>query len=267
MHRIAIFSDVHGNASALMAVLHDIDQQGGITQIIFAGDACLFGPRPKMCQELLDNRSITCLVGNTDLWILEPPPIEESFDNHRREQLANVHRWCQWTADKIGLEGRKWLEYLTSTFELRISPKNDGGDDLLIVHANPLDLMQIVFPSEDEQLRRYGSVRQSDGDLDPLLHEVHASMLAFGHIHIPFRRRWRQLNLVNISSVSLPGDGDPRAKYAILTWHAGSGWAADLRRVDYDNDDEIAAYERYQPPGWEKSVELLRTRGCIPQVV
>ena len=77
MHRIAIFSDVHGNASALMAVLHDIDQQGGITQIIFAGDACLFGPRPKMCQELLDNRSITCLVGNTDLWILEPPPIEE----------------------------------------------------------------------------------------------------------------------------------------------------------------------------------------------
>ena len=43
--RIAVFSDVHGNLSALEAVLEDIKSQS-VDEIVFAGDLCMVGPRP-----------------------------------------------------------------------------------------------------------------------------------------------------------------------------------------------------------------------------
>lgn len=57
-------------------------------------------------------------------------------------------------------------------------------------------------------------------------------MLAFGHVHVPFVRRWRERLLVNVASAGLPLDGDQRAAYAILTWD-GTRWRVEHRRVYY----------------------------------
>ena len=43
--RVAIFSDVHGNLTALQAVLADIEKQSP-DYMAFAGDLCVFGARP-----------------------------------------------------------------------------------------------------------------------------------------------------------------------------------------------------------------------------
>jgi hypothetical protein len=45
--RVAVIADIHGNQTALEAVLHDMAQQPPIDQTVIAGDLCLNGPRPK----------------------------------------------------------------------------------------------------------------------------------------------------------------------------------------------------------------------------
>ena len=45
--RVAILSDIHGNAEALDRCLDDLQARGGAEVLVAAGDLCLDGPKPK----------------------------------------------------------------------------------------------------------------------------------------------------------------------------------------------------------------------------
>ena len=250
--RIAVFSDVHGNLTALDAVLNDIASKN-VDQVVFAGDLCLVGPRPMECLRRIQDSNITGIYGNTDDWILgrQTPP----------QPLAAL---AQWTLAQLSRAEQSWLN--TLAFSQRISPTDYARDDLLIVHANPVDVNQIIFPTEQEQLARYGRVRQTDVELGELVTEVKAAVLVFGHLHIPGERKWDQLRLINISSVSMPGDGDSRAKYGIFSWQ-NDAWTFERQVVSYDIEKELDAYKQTQPPGWLKMVETVESEGYFPQKV
>jgi hypothetical protein len=74
------------------------------------------------------------------------------------------------------------------------------------------------------------------------------------------------MRLVNVSSVSLPGDGDPHAKYALLSWN-GRQWSAQHRQVQYPIAPLTEAFSANQPPGWETAVRQLVSEGMIGQTV
>jgi predicted phosphodiesterase len=265
--RIAVFSDVHGNLTALDAVLEHIREQPEIDQIIFAGDLCLFGPRPAECLARIEETGIGAIYGNTDQWIAQtqPPAAPQEMPEAEQESWRrHIGELCHWTAEQLGSMGLAWLRVLP--FDRRASPTVYAQDDLLIVHANPVDVSQVIFPSEADQKQRFGRVRQPDSELGPLLQDTLTGVLAYGHLHIPGVRRWRNLTLVNVSSVSLPGDGDPRAKYALFTWQP-DGWAVEHHYVDYAIEAEIQAYQAAQPPRWETAVAQLKESGAIPQNV
>ena len=99
--RVAVFSDVHGNLSGLKAVLDHIETQPKVDRVVFAGDACLFGPRPLQCVNELRNRNINCLVGNTDAWILQPPALDDGLDDSIRQKRVEIGEFCNWTLEKI----------------------------------------------------------------------------------------------------------------------------------------------------------------------
>lgn len=262
--RVAIFSDVHGNLTALEAVLQDIDEQD-VEHIVFAGDLCFLGPRPQACLDLLRSREdIAAIYGNTDEWIEGPPLLSDDIEDEERQRRQRIHDLATWTRETLSAMDRAWLRELP--FHRRISPTVNPGDDLFIVHANPVDVNQLIFPPQETQEAMYGKIRQSNSALRPMLEDVACGVLAFGHLHIPFVRRWNDLVLANISSVSVPGDGDPRAKYAILSWE-GDAWHIVHRRVDYAVESEIEAYGNARPPGWKQSVETLQTDGMIQQKV
>ena len=265
--RIALFSDVHGNLSALRAVLADMDLQDEFDQVVFAGDLCLFGPRPQATLHLLRQRSMPAIVGNTDEWIRNPPPLPESLPPAERPARQRLRDLCRWTEEQLDAESLNWLDDLRSAFQIRLTPSSDPADDLLIVHANPLNLLDVIFPSIERQMELYGRVRQIDDDLLPLLENEAARAIAFGHLHIPGLRLWRDKKLINASSVTLPGDGDGRARYAILSWIAGAGWTAEFVRVDYSIAGEIEAFKKQRPPGWQQQVEQLETLGYVPQLL
>jgi len=263
--RIAIFSDVHGNLTALQAVLAAIEQEDA-SDVVFAGDLCVFGPRPEACVDLLANYEpeIAGLYGNTDRWVDGPPLLSDDIEEEERERWQHVDDVVSWTRERLPAMDRAWLRELP--FHRRFSPSVNPHDDLFVVHANPVDVNQVIFPSEARQEELYGEVRQQDAELENVLREMMTNVLAFGHLHIPFIRHWEDYRLVNVSSVSMPGDGDPRAKYALFEWD-GADWTVEHRYVEYDVEEEIAAFRENRPPGWEEAVADLEEKGMIPQVV
>ena len=256
--RLAVFSDVHGNLTALEAILADIAKKA-VDKIVFAGDLCFAGPRPAECLDRVRNLDdvpgfgCTAVYGNTDDWLLgrqQPPP-----------PLADL---AKWTYHQLSQSQRNWLDNLP--FAHTVSAPGGDGQPLLIVHANPQDVNQLIFPPEEEQIQRYGRIRQPDHELDALLNGVQENTIIFGHLHIPSIRTWGGKTLYNISSVSMPGDGDPRAKYGLFTWDNGT-WHFERIYVPYDWSAESAAYKTRQPPGWQKQVETIAAQGCISQNV
>jgi predicted phosphodiesterase len=214
--RIAVLSDLHGNLLALEAVLADLRRRGPFDQIVVAGDLVWSGPWPAEVVDRVRALNAVVIQGNTDAFFCrtaDNPPAgkqEERFAAH-----------LTWMRERLGPERVRYLASLP--FSHRISPA--PGGDLLVVHANPTDYDRPISP------------HISDAELDELLlvagHEPDWRALAFGHLHIPFIRRWRGRLLVNVASVGLPLDGDPRAAYAILTWD-GALWQAEHHRVDYE---------------------------------
>ena len=214
--RIALLSDIHGNLVALDAVLDDMRRHGPFDQIVVAGDLVWSGPWPAEVIDRVRGLGAVAIQGNTDAFFLrgagETPmgKSEDRFASH----LA-------WMIERLGQERVDYL--INLPFSYRVSPA--AGRDLLVVHANPIDLTQPMPP------------HLSGDDLDELLltedgREPDWQALAFGHIHVPYTRQWRDRLLIDVASAGLPMDGDQRAAYAILTWD-GQAWCAEHHRVYY----------------------------------
>lgn len=213
--RIALLSDIHGNLVALEAVLADLARHGPFDQLIVAGDLVWSGPWPAEVVDRVRSRATAVIQGNTDAYFLRRA--DETPPGKNEERFAAQ---LTWMCDRLGPERAAYLAALP--FAQRISPA--PGHDLLVVHANLSDLERPIVPKTPE------------ADLDALLLEKGEpdwGALAFGHVHVPFTRQWRGRPLVDVASVGLPMDGDPRAVYAILTWD-GRGWQAAHHRVFYD---------------------------------
>lgn len=259
--KIAIFSDVHGNLTALEAVLQDIKAQEGIDEVVFAGDLCLLGPRPAECLRLVQQEEIACVYGNTDEWLHTPPPLSDNVSEEMRLRQQRTTSLIEWTKPQLSVEEMAWLKGFP--FHRTISPSVNPRDDLLIVHANPHDVNEPIQPPEGMQRERYGEVRQPDEVLVGMLEDVLAGVIAFGHLHIPNLRPWRHLLLANISSLSLPLDDDPQAKYGLLTWQDSGGWSVEHRRVAYSAEAELEAYKQFRPPNWEWAVATIEKYGGV----
>ncbi|MCX7670078.1 MAG: metallophosphatase family protein [Anaerolineae bacterium] len=214
--RIALLSDIHGNLVALEAVLEDMQQHGPFDQVIVAGDLVWSGPWPAEVVDRVRQTATAVIQGNTDAFFLLQP---DETPPGKSDERFRAH--LTWMMDRLGPERATYLAQLP--FAHRISPA--PGHDLLVVHANPTDLTRPIV------------AQFADDDLDGLLltedgREPDWRALAYGHIHVPAARRWRERLLVDVASVGLPMDGDQRAAYAIMTWD-GHAWSAEHRRVFY----------------------------------
>ncbi len=230
--RVAVIADIHGNQIALEAVLQDLAQQAAVDHLVIAGDLCLNGPCPRQALETVRGLHCQVIQGNVDAEIVTKA-VEKG--KKKRDTVG-------WTREQIGQPG---IDYLASLpFSHRIA--NPNGSDLLIVHANPLNLEDAIFPNApDSTLEHFFS------SLEPAI-----GALAFGHLHIAYTRRWRRLLLVDVASCGLPRDEDLRAAYGILTWQDGT-WNAEIRRVPYDVQEVVKQIKSCGMPNVEKRIKTL----------
>lgn len=204
--KIAVISDIHGFSIALDCVLAAIDAEG-VDRIVAAGDLCEGGPDPVGVLERLASRGIESVQGNTD----------RDISSGLRGSKTG-----QWTVDQLGDE--RLAELRSLPFEIRITPPGgeSPGDDLLVVHANPVDQDRALDPA------------YTDDELTAILEDAEAAVLAFGHIHISYVRALTPLTLVDVSAVGNPKDGELSSRWGLLQWdEVTRTWSAEIRRIPY----------------------------------
>jgi predicted phosphodiesterase len=229
--RVAILSDIHGNAVALDACLADLAANGGAERIVAAGDLCMDGPRPRKVVRRLREAGAHVVRGNTDRMIALEDPAQYDAD----EQAA-----IMWQRGALGQDLVAWLGAAPTTIAI-----GNGADGLLVTHATPKRDDEHVWPdAPDEQL-------------ESIVSGVVQRTIAFGHLHVPYVRQWRDRTFVNVASAGLPKDGDPRAHYAILTKQNG-GWSVRSRRVAFDVDRVEKQIRKSGMPGIAERIDVLR---------
>jgi diadenosine tetraphosphatase ApaH/serine/threonine PP2A family protein phosphatase len=217
--RVAVISDIHGNAHALQAVLAAIDAERP-DAVWCLGDTVGYGPQPNECCSLVREVAEVCLAGNHDLLALGAVVVEGDFN-------PDAGAAGRWTKDILDEPSRHFLEGLEPQARLERAE---------LFHASARDpVWEYVLGGE----AALATFELTD-----------APLVLVGHSHVPFAvslagdelagahapggteedlspgRR-----LCNPGSVGQPRDGDPRAAWLLLDFAAGR---ASFRRVPYD---------------------------------
>jgi predicted phosphodiesterase len=231
MMKIAVLSDVHGFSLALDRVLADIAREPGIDQIVVAGDLVEGGPDPKGALDRLRASGAVLLQGNTD---------------HDLAESARSNKHFRFAQEKLDDDDLEFLGDLP--FSHRVTPPGGTSpeDDLLVVHANPHDLYRAIKPFI------------SLSELDELLGDTRAAVLAFGHIHIAYIREIDRMTLIDVSATGNPKDGDLRSKWGLITWDESTlAWTVEHRFVTYPLEDTIEQFKKSGYPKAEAAIEKL----------
>ena len=218
MTRLAAISDIHGNATALEAVLKEIARERP-DAVLIAGDLVLNGPEPALVIDVLRSLPPTTtliVAGNTDIAAAD-------FD------YGAAYPWMQdgvpdvivaaaeWAHDALGEERVDWLRRLPTERRWR------ADDDTLVLacHASP------------------GSQTAGfDQELDPnvtleRVSRTDARVIVCGHTHIPEIRDLGWKLIVNDGSAGYVFDGDPTASWALIDLEDGEV-RAEIRRTVFD---------------------------------
>lgn len=238
--RVALFSDVHGNAVAFDAFLDDLAGLD-VDHVVCLGDHAQGGAQPAECLERLRELGCPAVMGNSDHFLLTLDPGAEEVT----EAQLETARWSQAQLTEQLLEFHRSFE---PTVEL------DLGRTLLAFHSSPRSRDEIVGPWLNEERWR-----------EPF-EKVDATILAGGHAHLQWARRLGDRYYVNPGSVGLAHDqlqpdesarADPFAEYAVLTVDDRAA-TVGFRRVPFDGEAVVRAIETSGMPHPEDAARLWR---------
>ena len=246
MERIALISDVHGNLTALDAVLADIEDRG-IERIFNLGDYVGKGPRGREVVERCRARCEVNLLGNWDDFL--PHPARE-FDNDS----------LRWWLDQLGPGQGEWLRSRPFSHDLTMS-----GRRIRLLHASAETVHRRVryVHDEEEFLGQFANTAATGDGPVP-------DVVGFADSHDPlYETQFRGRTLFNTGSV---GNcmGDPTPLYVILEGVPDATEPAPFSiafvRVPYDVEAELAHARDVGAPeyaGYEAELRLGLYRGAL----
>jgi predicted phosphodiesterase len=248
MMRIALLSDIHGNAVALQAVLEDIEKQVGADAYWILGDLVALGPEPVRTLEILSSLPNGRFIrGNTDRYVCSgdrpSPSIEEAKnDLHLLPALVEVANTFAWTQGMVTASA--WLQWLKDLpLEMRVMLPD--GTRFLGVHASPgQDDGSGIDPDRDEV------------EMTRLLADSKADLICVGHTHLPWERRIPGIHVINPGAVSLSLTEDKGASYVVLNVSTDA-YSVEHRRVPYDRGAVIDQLKRIGHPGRDYLIRHL----------
>lgn len=166
---IGVFADVHGNLSALKAVVED-GKKLGVERWYCCGDMAFKGPAPQECLEFIRNLcGDTTVMGNTEEWLPVGPPAHEG---NTEEARKSVQVWWDWTIKRLETTEIEWVKRLprSLTFE-------HDGKTCCLTHATMEGIENILLPTN------------SDEDFAKAMHLDRYDLVGAAHIHTPYMRR------------------------------------------------------------------------------
>jgi predicted phosphodiesterase len=215
--RIAVLSDVHGNATALDAVRKAFKKDKP-DAVIVAGDLVMNGPEPAAAVDALremEEAGAALVQGNTDIAVADFD-YAAAFPWFTDGVPDTFRAAAEWAHDELGEDRLGWLRRLPAERRLML-------DDTMVLacHASP------------------GSQTQGfDAQLDPSVvleraARTDARVICCGHTHLPEIRDLGWKLIVNDGSAGLVFDGDPTASWALVQVD-GTEVTAEIRRAEFD---------------------------------
>jgi predicted phosphodiesterase len=220
---------MHGNAVAFRAALADLEADHP-DLIVSLGDVAQGGPQPRECSELLQELGCPCVYGNSDHFL-----VELDFGNEpvTEEQLTTA----QWSREQLGDDGLAFLQSFEPTVE---------AGRLLCCHATPRSNEEVILPSTPRE------------DVEPVLSDLDADVVAAGHVHLQWLRRFGRTLWFCAGSVGLvyehkePLDDvpfEPFSEYALVD---DETLAVEFRRIPSDVEALIADARAKDFPDFER---------------
>jgi predicted phosphodiesterase len=215
--RIALISDMHGNAVAFRAALADLEGREP-DLIVSLGDVAQGGPQPRECAELLQELGCPCVYGNSDHFLVE---LDFGNEEVTEQQLATAH----WSREQLGEEGLAFLR----SFEPTVS-----AGPLLCCHATPSSNEDVILPQTPHE------------EVEAVLADVAAPAVATGHVHLQWLRRVGRKLWFSVGSVGLVWEHrepleevpfHPVSEYAFVD---SESLAVEFRRIPFDVEELIA---------------------------
>lgn len=261
MERIAILSDVHGNLTALEAVLSDI-QQKNIEKIYFLGDCVIKCANPDKVIDLLREKCEVILLGNCDEVICRP----------------NIEYGRFWSRDIIGNERANFIYNCPVSTEFYMS-----GHLVRLFHASPLSLEHVFNPMYTNLDTLYQNKIITDPDvlfentefIGKTKDDPTPNIVGYGHLHTPNIFRYKNKTIFNVGSVGVPVemmndseiDEDSKfstmASYMILEGNLNSKELSQISftlvRVPYDIEQEIKYLQDSNMPNKDIIIKSLLT--------
>ena len=180
--KIAVFSDIHGNAKALREVLGQIEaKKPDLT--VFLGDIFQRGHEETACLELLKSHGIICLKGNCELYTEHGVGIDPDVE-YLREYYDGVRK--QLTAEQMQFIRQMPLFYETE----------DHGHRIRFSHFLFSDIRS-AYP-----FLQLSSLKNGEFDAACESEEVlQYDLVVIGHSH----RNFEKGNVVSVSAAGLEG--------------------------------------------------------------
>jgi predicted phosphodiesterase len=218
--RVALLSDMHGNAVAFRAALADVERHD-VDLIVALGDVAQGGPQPRECVDLLRELGCPCVYGNSDDFLITldfgADPVE---DDERRQRLLDT---ADWSRAQLGEDGLAFLQGFQPTVR---------AGDVLCCHATPVSNEEVILPGTDR------------AELERALAAVETPAVAAGHVHLQWLRRVNGKLWFCVGSVGLVWEDEhdpvpflPWSEYAIVS----DELEVSFRRVPFDVEELIAA--------------------------
>lgn len=245
MTKIALLSDIHGNTTALEAVLEDA-KRAGVEEYWLLGDVLMPGTGRRHLLNLLEELPITVqILGNWEdsLWRAMKGMLDPSRASHRY-----LMRHCQYILEEIRPEEIEAMQSLPMQVHRKVS-----GLRLGITHHLP-------DKNWGRELIHIGDQK----DFDRLVTNPPCDIAVYGHIHQQFFRYGSGGELIlNPGSIGQPFflqanlRKDLRAMYAILEFDESGLKDVDFRRVSYDIEKEFQLAKDLKLPYFQVYYESL----------
>jgi putative phosphoesterase len=215
--RLALLSDVHGNADALDAALKDIKAHRP-DRIAIAGDLVMNGPHP--VETLARIRSLVSdgalvIQGNTDIAVADGD-YAAAFP-WMEDVPASQRAAAEWAREQLGEDDLEFLRGLPS--ERRLTANEEL---VLVCHASPGSQTQ-GLPTDLDPSVTVERVTRTD-----------ARVICCGHTHVSDIRDLGRRLIVNPGSCGYAFDGEASACWALVTIDDDGEPSAQLFRPRYD---------------------------------